>query len=186
MLTSAFDPNRPLDMGRFVLAALMLTLSTWSAAGDRCPVEVRVHATPESAGLDIDGTGCKASVEQFWRVVEDGLPHPLPQNLAWFSLMAPAGADQVAAMSRAWGRSCNSPGRPWASFLEAYKRDPAFRVLAPSLARLTPVPHSVDNFYVVRRLKGSISNSACDGDLMTPVIYYRLSPAKRRTSAPER
>lgn len=171
-------PKRTLDMERFLLAVLMLTLSAGAGADDRCPVEVRVHATTHGTGIGINGSSCSASLEEFWRVVEDGLPRPLPRDLTWLSLMMPAGADQVAAMSRAWGRSCNSPGSLGASFLAAYKQEPAANVLAPSLAKLTPIPDSVDNFYVVKRSKGSISNAACDGDLMTPVIYYSLSPAR--------
>lgn len=169
-------------MERFLLAVLMLILSAEARADDRCPVEVRVHATNHGTGIGINGSSCKASLEEFWHVVEGRLPRPLPRDLTWLSLMMPSGADQVAAMSRAWGRSCNSPGWHGASFLAAYKQESAAKVLAPSLAELTPVPDSVDNFYVVKRSKGSISNSVCDGDLMTPVIYYRLSPA-RRTSA---
>jgi len=165
-------------MERFLLTVLMLILSAAARADDRCPVEVRVHATTHGTGIGINGSSCKASLEEFWRVVEGRLPRPLPRDLTGLSLMMPAGADQVAAMSRAWGRGCRSPGRLGAAFLAAYKQEPAARVLAPSLAKLTPVPDSVDNFYVVKRSKGSISNSACDGDLMTPVIYYSLSPAR--------
>ncbi|WP_192632252.1 hypothetical protein [Lysobacter sp. OAE881] len=166
-----------------LLAALMLTLPGRTAAADRCLVEVRVDAAPHGAGLGIDGTRCKADLEEFWRVVENKLPRPLPRGLTWFSLMAPAGDDERAAMSAAWRSSCNHTSRQGTAFLDAYKLQPAARVLAPSLARLGPIPESVDNFYVVERSKATIQHPACKRGLLSPVIYFRLSASNGPVSA---
>jgi hypothetical protein len=126
----------------------------------------RVHAQPHGAGLGIDGSSCEAGLEQLWRVVENKLPRPLPKGLTWFSPMPPRGDDQRAAMSIAWRRSCNAASSPATAFLQAYKLQPAARVLAPSLARLGPVPKSVDNFYVVERTKAIIHDPECTRGLL--------------------
>ena len=163
----------------FVVAILLFMPSSKAAATDSCPVALRVHASSHGTAIAIDGTRCEASLDRFWRVVEESLPRPLPQGLTWLSLMGPAGADQRTAMSAAWRNSCNFPTGQATAFLQAYKLEAGARVLAPSLAKLMPVPDSVDNFYVVKRSNGSISHPGCQNDLMTPVIYYRLSAPNR-------
>ena len=163
-------------MASYWLAALAaLAFSTPAPASGKCPVEVR--AADSGRGLEIDGSNCSSDLKSFWQQVQERVPADRTK-LKWISLIGPVGADNVAALSSAWGSACKVRHGQGAEFLRFYSTTDASRILSPSLAALDPVPNSVDNFYVISAKLPmstiSITAPGCKLVLLTPVIYYRL------------
>jgi hypothetical protein len=173
-------------VARFVaLTAAALLLCGTAAASEPCAVTVSTVSSAAGTGLQIDGSGCKASLDTFWHRVERRLVHPLPPDIRWFSVIGPVGPDHRAALSAAWAVACKHSKNRSATFLRAYGAMPASQVLVPALATLRPVPDSIDNFYPVMPspARSAIGNPACPLELLPPVIYYRLQ-APNNSSKP--